>query len=144
MRIKAYTGTRPISLLTSFVVVAGLLTASAQDSVPPPELPDSPGAVVTEQKASSAGSQESSPAAQSTTSQSDSTREKPVGTAAAQKPAITGVAASDAAGAAIAPAKQKHGHSLLIRMGAIVGAGVAVGTVAALSNASPSRPPGSH
>src|SRR5258708_17056681 len=69
---------------------------------------------------------------------------KPLGTAAAEKPSTTGIAASTAAGAAIAPGKQRRSRSLLIKIGAIVGAGVAVGTVAALTMASPSRPPGSH
>jgi hypothetical protein len=35
-------------------------------------------------------------------------------------------------------------RTVLIRVGAILGAGVAVGTVAALASASPSRPPGSR
>jgi hypothetical protein len=82
---------------------------------------------------------------QPATAQSENTPDqKPVGTAAAEKPATTGIAASDAAGAAIAPAKQRRSRSLLIKVGAIVGAGVAVGTVVALSSASPNRPPGSH
>jgi hypothetical protein len=33
---------------------------------------------------------------------------------------------------------------LLIKLGAVIGAGVAIGTVMALSNASPSRPPNSQ
>jgi hypothetical protein len=51
-----------------------------------------------------------------------------------------GVAASRPAGAAIAPAKQKRARTLLIKVGIVVGVAVAVGTVVALSNASPSRP----
>jgi hypothetical protein len=35
-------------------------------------------------------------------------------------------------------------RSLLLKLGLIAGAGVALGTVAALSIASPSRVPGSH
>ena len=121
--------------LTLFMIFA-VLAAAAQDATPPPELPDSPGTVVTEQKTgegSAAQGQTQSVAAP-----------KPVGTAAAEKPATTGVAASNAAGAAIAPARQRHTRSLIIKVGAILGAGVAIGTVAALSTASPNRPPGSH
>ena len=70
--------------------------------------------------------------------------QEPVGTAAAESVETTGVAASKPAGAAIAPAKQRRTRSLLIKVGAIVGAGVAIGTVAALSSASPSRPPGAR
>jgi len=64
----------------------------------------------------------------------------PVGTAAAPYQKATGVAASRPAGAVVAPAKQKRSRSFLIRVGLIVGACVAVGTVVALSAGSPSRP----
>ncbi len=64
----------------------------------------------------------------------------PQGTAAAPVERTVGVAASRPAGAAIAPAKQKRARSFLIRIGIVVGAAAAVGTVVALSNASPSRP----
>ena len=70
--------------------------------------------------------------------------QEPVGTAAAESVETTGVAASKPAGAAIAPAKQKRTRSLLIKVGALVGASVAIGTVVALSSASPSRPPGAR
>jgi hypothetical protein len=64
----------------------------------------------------------------------------PVGTAAAPLAKPTGVAASRPAGAVIAPAKQRRVHPILIRVGIIVGAGVAIGVVAGLSRASSSRP----
>ena len=51
-----------------------------------------------------------------------------------------GIAASRPAGAAIAPAKQRRTRSILIKVGLIVGAAVAIGTVVALSESSPSRP----
>lgn len=70
--------------------------------------------------------------------------QEPVGTAAAGSVETTGVAASKPAGAAIAPAKQRRTRSLLIKVGALVGASVAIGTVVALSSASPSRPPGAR
>jgi hypothetical protein len=69
---------------------------------------------------------------------------QPVGTAAAEALPITGVAASRPAGAALAPARQRRVRSVLIRVGSLVGAGVAIGTTMALSQGSPSRPPGSH
>lgn len=65
---------------------------------------------------------------------------EPVGTAAAPYENPVGAAVSRPAGAAIAPAKQKRRRSFLIRMGLVIGAAVAVGTVVALSKASPSRP----
>ena len=63
-----------------------------------------------------------------------------MGTAVAPYEKGVGVAASRPAGAVIAPAKQKRTRSFLIKSGLLIGAGVAVGSVVALSNASPSRP----
>lgn len=64
----------------------------------------------------------------------------PVGTAAAPSEKPVGSTGSEPAGAAIAPAKQRRVRRILISVGAIIGAGIAVGTVAALSHSSPSRP----
>lgn len=64
----------------------------------------------------------------------------PVGTAAAPVANPAGVAASRPAGAVIAPAKQKRRKAILISVGIIVGAGIAVGTVAGLSRSSSGRP----
>lgn len=77
---------------------------------------------------------------QSSSEQTQNGAPKPVGTAAAPYEKTTGVAASRPAGAVIAPAKQRRARSILIRVGVVVGAAVAVGTVVALSRASPSRP----
>ncbi len=77
---------------------------------------------------------------QSGSEQPQSDAQKPVGTAAAPYEKTTGVAASRPAGAVIAPAKQRRARSILIRVGVIVGAAVAVGTVVALSRGSSSRP----
>ena len=71
-------------------------------------------------------------------------RQEPTGTAAAPAGRISGSAASQPAGVAIAPAKQRQVRSLLIKVGAIAGAGIALGTVYGLSKASPATPPGSR
>ena len=78
------------------------------------------------------------------TTRSTQTRstEKPLGTAAAEIGTASGTTASKPAGVAIAPAKQHQSRSLLIKLGAVLGAGIALGTVMALSSGSPSRPPG--
>jgi anti-anti-sigma factor len=94
-------------------------------------LPDSPGTARSQDRVSSG--QQPSPQLQNSTLDT-------LGTAAAPSIRTTGVAASRPAGAAIAPAKQKRARSILIRVGVIVGAGVAIGTVVALSSASPSQP----
>jgi hypothetical protein len=129
----------------------------------PGELPESPGAVHAQELGSTQRMQaQSSPAAepQSPTSQSSSSEpaqspsqtvqpsqtapQKPVGTAAAETSKVSGVAASQPAGVAIAPAKQRRVRLIVIRVGAILGAGAAVGTVVALTQATPSKPPGAH
>ena len=68
--------------------------------------------------------------------------QEPVGAAAAQKVPTTGGAASKPAGAAIAPAKQHQTRSLLIKIGAIAAAGIAAGSIYALSKGTSSTPPG--
>lgn len=66
----------------------------------------------------------------------------PSGAAGAKTAPVHGAPAAQPVGAAVAPAKQ-HGHrSLLIKAGLLAGAGIAIGTVIALSARSPNRPPG--
>jgi hypothetical protein len=140
-------------------------STSAQTSSPAPsitlapaaELPDSPGAIW----AKSQNAPQQIPPTESTTSlQSDSRAtekqdsqatakqdeklQRPVGTAAAVGPRVTGVTAAQPAGAAIAPAKQRRVRTVVLKVGAILGAGAAIGTVVALSAATPSKPPGAH
>lgn len=68
--------------------------------------------------------------------------QEPTGAAGAKAPTVKGAPVAQPFGAAVAPPRQ-HGHrSLLIKLGLIAGAGVAVGTVVALSVKSPARPPG--
>lgn len=82
--------------------------------------------------------------AQATSAAPQSPAQKPVGTAAAGAIPVSGVAASQPTGVAIAPAKQRRVRTIVLRMGAILGAGVAVGSVVALTQATPSKPPGAH
>jgi hypothetical protein len=69
---------------------------------------------------------------------------KPEGTAAAGTNPATGVAASQPAGMAIAPAKQHRTRTIVLRTGAILGAGAAVGSVVALTQGTSSKPPGAR
>jgi hypothetical protein len=81
------------------------------------------------------------PQPQSAQTNQESTQ-TPTGSAGAKTAPAKGAPAAQPVGAAVAPARQ-HGHrSLLIKAGLLIGAGVAVGTVIALSERSPSRPPG--
>jgi hypothetical protein len=135
------------------VVVASAVHASiAQPSdrgATSSELPDSPGTTAVE--ASSAApifqagqNQTQPPPAQQSPAPTQQAQQKPEGTAAAEAPNATGVAASQPAGVAIAPGKQHRARTIVIRVGAILGAGAAVGTVVALTAATPSKPPGAH
>ena len=113
--------------------------SAAQSSAEP--LPDSPGAVRPQDAQTAAGQ---SGAAQSLPQPQTDGNQKPVGTAAAETATTTGFAASKPAGAALAPAKQKRARTILISVGAIAGAAVALGLVVALSKGTPSKPPGSQ
>lgn|SRR5581483_901171 len=108
------------------------------------ELPDSPGAEWARAQ-EPAGQQDSS--AQTSSQQSTNPQDKPqrpTGTAAAEAPKVTGITAAEPAGVAIAPAKQKRVRTIVLRVGAIIGAGAAVGTVIALTAGTSSKPPGAH
>jgi cytoskeletal protein RodZ len=117
---------------------------SASDS----NLPDSPGATLAKMEASvQQGTVLAASAEQSSSSAGSSAQtapQKPVGTATAEAPDTTGIAASQPAGAAIAPAKQRRVRMIVIKVGAIIGVAAAVGTVVALSEATGSKPPGAH
>lgn len=67
---------------------------------------------------------------------------EPVGAATAESVPTAGGAAAKPAGVAIAPAKQHQTRSLLIKIGAVVAAGAAIGTIYALSHGTSSTPPG--
>jgi hypothetical protein len=140
-----------------------LLAANDANSAKASELPDSPGTtwskseVASNQQnhaglpsaASPSSSQsaqsQSTPSAQSQSgAQAQPSPQKPVGTAVAEAPSASGIAASQPAGVAIAPAKQRRVRTIVLRMGALVGAGVAVGSVVALTAATSSKPPGAH
>jgi hypothetical protein len=153
------------------VSVAPASAASGSSQLNSPavlQLPDSPGAVYAQalvqeqtppagqatpaaqimpapQTSQDQGQQQTQPPVQQPAqpTQPGSTQE-PSGTAAARAANPAGVAASEPAGAAIAPAKQKRVRTILISAAAVLGAGAAIGAVAALSAGSPSRPPGAH
>jgi hypothetical protein len=122
------------------------------------ELPDSPGAVREQQQdpanqqndsaatqtQPAASPQANTPGNQPGDTQTNQKLQRPVGTAAAEAPRVSGITAAEPAGIAIAPAKQHRVRTLVIKVGAILGAGAAVGTVIALTQATPSKPPGAH
>src|SRR5207302_937032 len=117
-------------------------------------LPDSPSASQAQAQGSAQNSSpnptSSQPNSQSGAAQSGTALDqnqkpqRPVGTAAAEAPKVSGITAAEPAGVAIAPAKQHRVRTLAIKIGAIIGAGAALGTVIALTEATPSKPPGAH
>jgi hypothetical protein len=66
--------------------------------------------------------------------------QQPLGAATAEGVPTVGGAASRPAGMAIAPAKQNQKRSLLIKVGLIAAAGIAIGTVVALSKGTSAQP----
>jgi hypothetical protein len=110
--------------------------ATAVQPVPAPKMapaatgssPDGPNA----QPAAQPNEQQPGPGQQNIT--------PPVGTATAPYEKTVGSAATRPTGVVIAPAKQRRSRAILIRVGLIVGAAVAVGTVAGLSRSSSSTP----
>jgi hypothetical protein len=112
----------------------------AQNSTQPPiELPENPGGSSTPPSAAAPAPQNAAAPAPQNNVPPPATQ--PSGTAVAPSVQVSGSAASKPAGVAIAPPKQRQIRTWLIRFGFIAGAGVALGTVAALSAASPSRVP---
>jgi hypothetical protein len=123
------------------------VTGASAKQVASVELPDSPGAVqaqtqnqATMQETNSNPSSQSVPATQT----QDAKPQRPVGTAAAEEPPVSGITAAQPAGVAVAPAKQHRVRTIVLKVGAIVGAGVALGAVVALSEGTSSKPPGAH
>lgn len=108
------------------------------------QLPDSPGTLQAQSGQAAPQQPPQAQEAQQAQPQPQNRPHEPVGTAAAESVPTSGVAASRPAGAALAPAKQRRIRSILIKTGALVGIGVAVGATMALSQGSPSKPPGSH
>jgi hypothetical protein len=132
--------------------VAAPVVAKVEPAVALGELPDSPGTVAAKSNENPQQQNGNPPSSQTQTqtqappsqSQSQPSGQKPVGTAAAEAPDTSGIAASQPAGIAMAPAKQRRTRTLVLKMGAIIGAGVAVGSVVALTAATSSKPPGAH
>jgi hypothetical protein len=119
--------------------------ATPGSSVNPSQAPLQP--VTTYPDASGAQQEPSSPnAAPAQTSVPEAPQPKkptePVGAATAESVPTSGGAAAKPAGIAIAPAKQHQTRSLLFKIGAVVAAGAALGTVYALSHGTSSTPPG--
>lgn len=111
-------------------------TATLAEAVPPTAYPDSPGSMQTQ--AADQSPLKSAP--QTVQTKQDSSTQAPAGTAAAPYQKQEGVSASKPGGAAIAPGKQRRIRSFAIRVGLLVGAGIAIGVVTVATLGSSSRP----
>ena len=107
---------------------------------PPPSAEEQPATIYE-------GNPQNAPTPQTTTVQQQQNQQEqpkqPLGAATAGTVATEGGGASRPAGTAIAPAKQHQVRSFLIKLGAVAAAGIAIGTVYALSKGTPSVPPNS-
>jgi hypothetical protein len=111
-------------------------TQPAAPVTTPAAIPAKPGDALPDAPQPQAGQAQSQPQTQQDSSQA------PSGAAGAKAANVKGTPAAQPVGAAVAPAKQRGHRSLLIKVGLIAAAAVAVGTVVALSEKSPTRPPG--
>jgi hypothetical protein len=83
------------------------------------------------------------PQPQSAQSTSQQPEPVPSGAAGAKAAQVKGAPVAQPVGAAVAPARQRGHRSLLIKLGLLAGAGIAVGAAVGLAERSPARPPGS-
>ncbi len=135
--------TRPIACFLAILLAAPVGRAEApgsKDQTPVATESQTQAPVASNGANAPASTGQQTDAAQSPGQQQPNGGANPMGTAVAPAAPTTGVAGSRPAGAVIAPAKQRRVRIFLIKVGVVVGAGVAVGTVLALSHASPSRP----
>jgi hypothetical protein len=107
---------------------------------PVPAAPETPSAPARQNQLPSAPSTQLS---ERPSQQPSTMTTEPLGTAAAENVPTNGGGASRPAGTAIAGAKQHQMRSLLLKIGAVAAAGIAIGTVAGLSKGTPSTAPGS-
>jgi hypothetical protein len=70
--------------------------------------------------------------------------QRALGTAVARSPALLPIAAAEPTGMAIAPAKQRRVRKIVLKVGALMGATAALGTVLILTEATASKPAIAH
>ncbi len=151
------TAPKPDPPTSSSVIASSSSAASPAEQLAASELPESPGAAWSKAQDASPQQSSSSPSAAPASGQTGTRQtaaaqgqdqgqelQRPVGTAAAEAPKTEGVTAAQLSGVAIAPAKQRRVRTIVLKVGAMVAAGAAVGAVIALAEATPSRPPGAH
>lgn len=130
---------RPVSFC--LIAILGAPLCGAETPLPSAPQPAGIAAAAAESGAKpSEGIQQSPPGPQAQQQTQQESSSQIQGTAAGPAIKPEGVPASRPAGAAIAPARQRRIRVIALRWGLIIGAAVAVGTVAAASLGSPARP----
>lgn len=129
---------RACSKCLSIALLAGAFLISTEM----PLLADPPQSTTAEQKQSE--SLPDAPQSQSPPATPSQQQPAPVpsGAAGAKAANVKGAPVAQPAGAAVAPVRQRGHRSLLIKIGLLAGAGIALGSVVALSDRSSTRPPG--
>lgn len=130
---------RACSKCFSIALLAGAFLISTEM----PLLADPPQSNTAEQKQNN-NSLPDAPQSQSppATPSQQQTAPVPSGAAGAKAANAKGAPVAQPAGAAVAPVRQRGHRSLLIKVGLLAGAGIALGSVVALSDRSTTRPPG--
>jgi hypothetical protein len=129
----------------AFVVSSGMpLLASPQQSSDPNAAAPQAAAQPQPEQQPKDSSLPDAPQAQTQTPAEQQQSPAPSGSAGAKAATVKGAPVAQPTGAAIAPARQRGHHSLLVKVGLLAGAGIAVGAAVALTERSPSRPPGAR
>ncbi len=81
-------------------------------------------------------------APQPQSAQAGQQEQSPSGAAGAKAATVKGAPVAQPVGAAVAPVRQRGHRSLIIKLGLVAGAALAVGTVVGLSERGQARPPG--
>jgi hypothetical protein len=134
-----------VLLAGAFVVSSGMpLLASPQQSSDPNAAASQQPAAQQQPAQPQTTSLPDAPQAQTQAPAAQQQAPAPSGSAGAKAATVKGAPVAQPTGAAIAPARQRGHHSLLVKVGLLAGAGIAVGAAVALAERSPSRPPGAR
>lgn len=135
---RTYSRCLSIAVLTS----AFLIWSEAPLLANPPQSSQSDADASSQKQDNSLPDAPQAQSAQTLSSSGQQNTPVPSGAAGAKAPNVKGAPVAQPAGAAVAPVRQRGHRSLLIKLGLLAGAGVAIGAAVALSERSPSRPPG--
>jgi len=132
---RRYSRYFPIAVLAGAFVMSSEMPLLAS----PPQSSSSSTSTASQKQADSLPD---APQPQSQTPPSQQPAVAPSGAAGAKAAKVKGAPVAKPSGAAVAPARQRGHRSLLIKLGLVAGAGIAVGSAVALAERSSARAPG--